>query len=215
MPPNELILAFDTSAAHCAVALLSGNEILADVTLDMAKGQAERIMPLIEETLTSQGLGWTDITRIGVGVGPGNFTGIRISVSAARGLALSLGVPAIGVTSFEALAFGTNGPTLTSVDARGGRIYVQEFDGEPTSDPYLITTDEVPTLLSENHRTSIGYLSDLATDQKTANPAYSTPVAIAMIAAQRDAKTAGRPAPLYIRAPDAAPSKIIAPTITP
>ena len=102
MASDTLIVAFDTSAAHCAAALLSGDRVLAARAEEMGRGQAERLMPLLEEMLADAGAAWRDLARIGVGVGPGNFTGIRISVSAARGLALALGVPAIGVTTFDA-----------------------------------------------------------------------------------------------------------------
>ena len=94
---DPLILAFDTSAAHCAAALLSGDRVLARVAEAMPRGQAERLMGLLHEVLSGSGHDWRDLDAIGVGIGPGNFTGIRISVSAARGLALGLGVPAYGV----------------------------------------------------------------------------------------------------------------------
>ena len=108
---DRLVLGFDTSAAHCAAALLSGDRLIASVTEDMTKGQAERLMPLIEEMLAGAGTGWRDLSLIGVGTGPGNFTGIRISVAAARGLALSLGIPAIGIGAAEALAYGLPRPS--------------------------------------------------------------------------------------------------------
>ncbi|MDP5360876.1 MAG: tRNA (adenosine(37)-N6)-threonylcarbamoyltransferase complex dimerization subunit type 1 TsaB, partial [Paracoccaceae bacterium] len=104
MQPNPIILAFDTSAAHCAAALLLGDRIVTRVD-EMAKGQAEHLMPMLEEMLRAAGLSWADLDGIGVGVGPGNFTGIRISLAAARGLSLGLGKPAIGVNGFEARAY--------------------------------------------------------------------------------------------------------------
>ena len=64
----------------------------------MAKGQAERLMPMLEELLAEAGIAWRIFAPLAVGTGPGNFTGVRISVAAARGLALGLGIPAIGVT---------------------------------------------------------------------------------------------------------------------
>ena len=106
MPKTPLLLAFDTSAAHCAAALLSGDQIIASVEEPMNKGQGERLLGLCAEVLASADVTYSDLTAIGVGIGPGNFTGIRIAVSAARGLALGLGVPAIGVSHLQALAFG-------------------------------------------------------------------------------------------------------------
>ena len=105
MPSDTLVLGFDTSAAHCAAALLCGDRIVASVHEDMARGQAERLMPLLEEVLAHGGVAWSALDAIGVGTGPGNFTGIRISVATARGLALGLGCPAIGVNGFDALAY--------------------------------------------------------------------------------------------------------------
>ena len=97
----------------------------------MQKGQAERLVPMLEEVLTEGGIGWRDLRRIAVGVGPGNFTGVRISVATARGLALALGIPAIGVTRLEALAHGLPRPVTVIEDARRDEVYVQHFADAP------------------------------------------------------------------------------------
>ena len=94
MRPDPTLLAFDTSAAHCAAALLIAGKIHTRID-EMARGQAEHLMPMLEEVLAAHGLAWRDLDAIGVGTGPGNFTGIRISVAAARGLALGLGCPLV------------------------------------------------------------------------------------------------------------------------
>ncbi|HCJ00028.1 MAG TPA: tRNA (adenosine(37)-N6)-threonylcarbamoyltransferase complex dimerization subunit type 1 TsaB, partial [Sulfitobacter sp.] len=101
-----------------AAALLSGDQIIASVEEPMNKGQGERLLGLCAEVLASADVAYSDLTAIGVGIGPGNFTGIRIAVSAARGLALGLGVPAIGVSHLQALAFGHDGVVISSIDAR-------------------------------------------------------------------------------------------------
>ena len=80
-----------------------GGEIVAQRFEEMKKGQAERLFPMLEEVLGNVGAVWEELDAVGVGTGPGNFTGIRIAVSAARGLGLSLGIPAIGVSGFDAL----------------------------------------------------------------------------------------------------------------
>ena len=116
MQPKPTILAFDTSAAHCAAALLLGDRIITRVD-EMAKGQAEHLMVMLEEVLSGEDLSWKDLDGIGVGVGPGNFTGIRIAVSAARGLALGLGKPAIGINGFEARAFQQTRPFTAEIPA--------------------------------------------------------------------------------------------------
>jgi tRNA threonylcarbamoyl adenosine modification protein YeaZ len=134
----ETVLAFDTSAAHCAAALLlPGGRVLTRLE-PMEKGQAERLMPLLEDLLREAGLGWSDLTRLAVGTGPGNFTGVRISVAAARGLALGLGIPAIGITRLEALAYGLPRPITVVEDARRGEVYVQGFG---TDEPEALLMD--------------------------------------------------------------------------
>ena len=87
------VLGFDTSVAHCAAALISGGQLVEAALEPMESGQSERLMPLLEGVLARAGIGWRDLVAVGVGTGPGNFTGVRISVAAARGLALGLGVP--------------------------------------------------------------------------------------------------------------------------
>ena len=84
-----LILSFDTAAAHCAAALVRGGTVIAQAHEPMARGQAERLFPMIAEMLEGAGLGWGDPDAIGTGTGPGTFTGVRIAVAAARGLALA------------------------------------------------------------------------------------------------------------------------------
>ena len=128
MPSNTTILAFDTSAAHCAAAVLVNGAITATVYEPMARGQAENLMDILDHALAQAGIDLSDLDAIAVGTGPGNFTGIRISVSAARGLALSLGVPAIGVTTFEATWFGTQGPVVATVPAPREHVYAAQSD---------------------------------------------------------------------------------------
>ena len=218
MPPEPFILAFDTSAAHCAVALLSGDRILAERVEEMTKGQAERLFPLIEELLSEAGVSWQDITRIGTGIGPGNFTGIRIAVSAARGLALSLKVPAIGVSSFDALAYSLPRPVVASIDARAGRIYLQAFGPIGAGAPVTVDLDAIPVELLSKAKHVVGFHSreiGAKTGAMACEPAQPIAVSIALIAAATDATLTPRPVPLYMRAADAAPPREAPPVILP
>ena len=122
MTTSSTILGFDTSGPAVSCALMVSGAVLIARNEDMAKGQAERLLPLLEEVLAEAGVSWHALDAIAVGTGPGNFTGIRISVAAARGLALSLGVPAVGVSMLEALAFGTDAPVLAWLEARRDRL---------------------------------------------------------------------------------------------
>lgn len=199
MPSDDLVLGFDTSAAHCAAALLSGDRLIAHRTDMMARGQAERLFPLLEEVLAEGGAGWQDLSALGVGIGPGNFTGIRISVSAARGLALSLNIPAVGVSALAAAAYGHDRPVTAMIDARRDRVYVQEF---PSGAPRLIEiADFVPT----SPITGPGV--DLLAGGEMRPQICDIAEATARIAAVRCNGDVTAPAPLYIRAADAAPSR--------
>ncbi|MEM8576935.1 MAG: tRNA (adenosine(37)-N6)-threonylcarbamoyltransferase complex dimerization subunit type 1 TsaB [Pseudomonadota bacterium] len=190
MPSEPAILAFDTSAAHCAAALLFGGRIVAQTCEEMARGQAERLMPLLGEVLAYEGMSWRDLDRIGVGVGPGNFTGIRIGVSAARGLALGLGIPAVGVNTFDAIEAHVGQHCVPCVAAPRGQSYLRD---RTTGEPYLATQDELLDMMED------GVL-------ETSKGAWIAG-AIGRVAAERAAEPRTPPAPLYIRPADAAPAR--------
>ena len=218
MPDLPLVLGFDTSAGHCAVALLSGESVVAAEHAEMTKGQAEALMPMIEAVLSKAGIGLNDLSAIGVGIGPGNFTGVRISVSAARGLALALGRPAVGVSVLEALAFGTGGPVLCSVDARRDMLYAQMFnDPLDQGGPVLRDFEDLALPGAGAGAAVIGHRAEELAERIGATartPEFPLAEAIARIAAERmhDA-TLPRPAPLYLRAADAAPARDAGPVL--
>ena len=189
MPSDRLVLGFDTSAAHCAAALLSGDRLLAARAEEMGRGQAERLMPLLEDVLAEAGYGWRDLDRIGCGTGPGNFTGIRISVAAARGLALSLGIPAVGVTTFDAIRHAAPG-AVAAVPAPRGQVYLSSPEAAPALMP-----------------------ADAAGDALLPPPPDTLARAIAAVAAAAGAGPFAPPAPLYLRAADAAPPRDAPPEI--
>ena len=183
----------------------------------MAKGQAERLMPLLQEVLTEADIALSDLSAIGVGTGPGNFTGIRISVSAARGLALSLGIPAVGVSLLDCLALGADAPVLASLDARRDHVYLQRFAEGHDRGPALVPFDDVAAWALPD-LTCIGQRSDEIANRIGAAHAPATfapAIAIARLAATRWQTPEPRPAPLYIRTPDAAPARVTGPVILP
>ena len=201
---SRLILAFDTSAAHCAAALLSGKCLIAARTEPMDKGQAERLLPLLEEVMTEGGASWRDLDALAVGTGPGNFTGVRIAVATARGLALALRIPAIGITTLEALAEGLPRPLTVIEDARRGEVYWQEFTADGPGAASLRATGPLP----EGHRTG-------SAAGEGALPA-ALPLAEAIArAAARLGPSDTRPAPFYLRGADAAPPADPPPVILP
>ena len=201
MRNETLTLAFDTSAAHCAAALLRGQTVLAETVEDMAKGQAERLMPLLAEVLAKAGVGWKDLSALGVGIGPGNFTGVRLSVAAARGLALSLNIPAVGVSTFEAMAEGAPRPLAVLLDARRGEAYAQRFGVAGPEAPQLAPLADLETALA-----GTPVLGLALPNSPALAPRYPLAVAIARVAAARASDpNLPRPAPLYLRGADAAP----------
>ncbi|TAN02274.1 MAG: tRNA (adenosine(37)-N6)-threonylcarbamoyltransferase complex dimerization subunit type 1 TsaB, partial [Rhizobiaceae bacterium] len=129
------VLAIDTAANLCAACIY---DAAADVVrsrrvLDIGKGHAEHLMGTIAGTLEEAGLSYRDLARIAVSVGPGSFTGVRVGVSAARGLALALKIPAIGVSTLEALAAEARAafPDRTvaaMIDGRRGDLYLAGYD---------------------------------------------------------------------------------------
>lgn len=176
----------------------------------MEKGQGEALIPLLEGLLAEGGTAWADLTRIGVGTGPGNFTGVRISVAAARGLALGLGIPAVGVTALEAVAHGLPRPLVVAEDARRGEVYCQSFTPDPGA-ACLMPLAEVPALpVTGSAADAVAAL----TGAPVLPAALPLAAAIARIAAAR-ILPAARPAPFYLRAADAAPPADPPPVILP
>ncbi|ARC87943.1 tRNA (adenosine(37)-N6)-threonylcarbamoyltransferase complex dimerization subunit type 1 TsaB [Rhodovulum sp. MB263] len=220
------ILAFDTSGPHCCAALLRDSEIVLSRHLEMARGQAEALMPLLEAVLEDAGLGWKDLAGLGVGVGPGNFTGIRISVAAARGLALAAGLPAIGVSMFQVLRRSAPGPDadLLSLEAPRGLAYVQPLRAGRAGPARMIDPDAPPSL-AEIGAEGIAHVTGFAA--RRLGTAFGTgwheavPVGIAPAIAReaaallRGGELPPRPAPLYVRPADAAPPADPPPAILP
>lgn len=200
--PEPVALGFDTSAAHCAAALLCGDRILASRHEEMAKGQAERLFPLLEDMLAEAGIGWNDLDVIGVGIGPGNFTGIRVAVAAARGLALSLNIPAIGISSTEAAAFGLPRPCRVVLPSRREQVIWQDFGINEKDD-------------EGQNRPQQAVAGALPPGPTPASSAIPLPEAIAHLAMMRRNGPAPRPAPIYLRPADAAPPREPAPVILP
>ena len=203
----KLTLGFDTSAAHCAAALLSGDRLLTARVEEMRKGQGERLIPLLQEVLAEAGAGWADLTALGVGIGPGNFTGVRISVAAARGLALSVGVPAEGVTAAEAYAAGRT--VTVCLPAPRDRVQFG-FDGTLTIGGAGDLPAGWPRALTGPAAAAVA-----AAAGATVLPTPDIAPEIARIAASRAAPGRPRPAPVYLRPADAAPASDPPPVILP
>jgi tRNA threonylcarbamoyl adenosine modification protein YeaZ len=132
----SVLLAIDTAAPRLQLALLSGDGSVRTLIEDMPTGQAERLFPALGEL----GVVYPELTRIAVTTGPGSFTGLRIGLSAARGLGLALNIPVLGIPSLLALSLGAAGPAAVLLDARRDEAYFQSFSGPAiaTSEPLIL-----------------------------------------------------------------------------
>jgi len=124
------ILAMDASAGSCSVAVGSGGAALAHLARAMTHGHAAVLPPMIRQVMDDAGRPFAALDAVGVTVGPGSFTGVRVGLAAARGVALAVGCPCIGVTSLEAVAAAAAFPglLLVALDTRRGDVYAQVFD---------------------------------------------------------------------------------------
>jgi tRNA threonylcarbamoyl adenosine modification protein YeaZ len=130
-----MILAIDTSTAACTAALFdTSGTCLASRDEVIGRGHSERLVPMLDELLEGR-----RAERILIGVGPGSFTGIRVGIAAAQGLAIAWNCELSGMSSLALLAAGAemDGPVAAAVDGGHGELFVQQFDGrslQPTID---------------------------------------------------------------------------------
>ena len=196
--PDSIILAFDTSGEYCAVALARNGRVESSVTEPMKRGQSEKLFGLIFDALARSEANFDDLDAVGVGIGPGSFTGTRVSVAAARGISMSAGVPAIGVSRFDALACGTSGAVLASVRLRN-RDYLLK---PSTSEEFVHINWSDMHEFANFEGVVIGDDAELISKKlniRHAAPAFEIAEAISLVAARRDSRSAQRPAPLYVR----------------
>ena len=127
------VLALDTSTLTASVALVEDDTVLAAGAVDTRQGAAsERLMPLVADVLARAGVSPRDLDAVAVGAGPGSFTGLRIGMATAKGIAFAAGIPLWAVSSLAALALGAvrrgaTGPVLAVLDARRGELYAGLF----------------------------------------------------------------------------------------
>jgi len=126
---KNVVLAIDTAAPRLQLALLRADGAVDVSVEDMATGQAEAIFGRIADLLARNGVGYPDLSRVVTTTGPGSFTGLRIGLSAARGIGLARAIPVIGVPSLLALSLGVEGPSTVLLDARRDEAYFQIFAG--------------------------------------------------------------------------------------
>jgi tRNA threonylcarbamoyladenosine biosynthesis protein TsaB len=135
-----LILAIDTALDACAAGVLDteAGQMVAQESLEMKRGHAEALMPLIARVIKQAGIAFTALDRIAVTTGPGSFTGLRVGLSAARGIGLAADRPVVGVTTLTAYAApivsrNAEQPVISAIDARHDQVYFQAVSGNGSS----------------------------------------------------------------------------------
>ncbi|WP_269515062.1 tRNA (adenosine(37)-N6)-threonylcarbamoyltransferase complex dimerization subunit type 1 TsaB [Brevundimonas subvibrioides] len=202
------VLVIDTALESCTAAVFENGARLGIRSEVMARGHSERLGGFVRDAVAEAGGGFEAIDRIGVTVGPGSFTGLRVGLAFAQGLGAALDRPVVGVSTLAALARSADqghGTTAAVIDARRGQVYLQTFvDGRAASDPQAL---ELATAIAVLARGGPWRLvgSGAALIDPSARPAPSlSPEALAALT---EGLTPGDhpPRPLYLRAPDATP----------
>jgi tRNA threonylcarbamoyladenosine biosynthesis protein TsaB len=219
-----LILAIDTALDACAAGVLDteAGKLIAQESQAMKRGHAEALMPLIARVIEQSGIAFAALDRIAVTTGPGSFTGLRVGLSAARGIALAANKPVVGLTTLTAYAaplVSQDGehPVISAIDARHDHVYLQAVSGNGSSliRPRVASIEEALGAARFGAPHLVGNAAQILADRWPAQapPPFKVDAQpapdiawVAWLGAAVSPNTA--PArPFYLRAPDAKPSK--------
>jgi len=219
-----LVLAIDTALDACAAAVLdtSASRLIAQESQAMKRGHAEALMPLIARVMKASGVAFAALDRIAATTGPGSFTGLRVGLSAARGIALAASKPVVGVTTLTAYAApivsqNSEHPVISAIDARHDHVYFQVVAGDGSSliKPKVAPIAEALDASRFGAPHLVGNAAKILADRWPAeapapfkvDPQAAPDIAwVAWLGAAVNPETA--PArPYYLRAPDAKPPK--------
>ena len=196
-----MLLAIDSATAACSAALIEEGELIDERYELVGRGHAERLLPMIEELL-----GGRRPDAILVDCGPGSFTGVRVGLAAAHGLAIGWGIPVCGFSSLAAVAAAT-GAEAVALHGGHGEIFVQSFAHAP-----LRAVDDLRSLLPQDAAAAISAAVVAGSGAEALVIARGTGEAIDALPRARDARLLPKamrelPArPIYGRAPDAKPA---------
>lgn len=217
-----LILAIDTALEACAAAVLDTDKgtLIAQESQAMKRGHAEALMPLVARVMQEAGIPFASLDRVAATTGPGSFTGLRVGLSAARGIALAANKPAIGITTLAAFAaphVSEHGehPIISAIDARHDHVYLQVVSGHggPLVTPRVAPIEEALSASRFGAPILTGNAANLLAERwpKDATPPVKVDQQgapdiswVAWLAAAVDPAVA-TPRPFYLRAPDAKP----------
>lgn len=202
------VLIIDTALDACTAAVFEDGRALGVRSEAMARGHSERLGGFARDAAAAAG-GFEGLDRIGVTVGPGSFTGLRVGLAFAQGLGAALDLPVVGISTLAALARTADageGATAAVIDARRGQVYFQIFqDGAPACEPEALSIEAAKARLSVDGRSwrLVGSGAALVGGGEGAVPSPD-PAALAALTIMSDPAT-HPPRPLYLRAPDAIP----------
>ncbi|UTW58646.1 tRNA (adenosine(37)-N6)-threonylcarbamoyltransferase complex dimerization subunit type 1 TsaB [Kordiimonas sp. SCSIO 12603] len=213
------ILAIDTCESYCSSAVLLASGEMFSSADAIGRGHAEHLIPQLEGLMEQAGISYADITRVAVTTGPGTFTGLRIGLSVARGIALAQNIPCVGLTALSVLAAQAQqekpGRVYSVMKGRGGQVFLQAFvdleaDGLPKmlGEPMNIDEPDALQMIEDNPGRVVGSgaaLLELSTEHDHVDPAI-----LARIAQNVNPKIYP-PEPTYYRQADAAKAKRLIP----
>jgi len=212
-----IILAIDTALEDCSVAIARGTDILA-MERTIGRGHAELLMPMIASLLSEAGVPPAEIDRVAVSVGPGSFTGLRVGIAAARGLAVAGAAKAVGVPTLQAharLAAELRGvvsgrPILVLLPARADELYGQVFSpaGEPLEPMSLRSAAEFALLAETRHLDLAGAGAAAIGGSREPLHRRSAPSILSVLElGARLSPDQHPPRPVYGKPPDATPQR--------
>ena len=197
-----MLLAFDTASPQVTVALHDGADVVAELTSEREMKHGEQLAPLIEAVMARAGIVRQDLTAIGVGVGPGPFTGLRVGLVTARTLGFVLEIPVYGVCSLDVLAAeaGLPGELVVATDARRKEVYLASYvDGVRVAGPAVAKPATVSTPLPVVGEGGMLYPADFPHHTGPMRPSAGW---LARVVTEELAELCD-PEPMYLRRPDA------------
>ncbi|MGP1394079.1 MAG: tRNA (adenosine(37)-N6)-threonylcarbamoyltransferase complex dimerization subunit type 1 TsaB [Inquilinaceae bacterium] len=226
-----IVLGIDTAGSACSVTAWRDGAVLASRDRSLSRGHAEVLMPMIEDLMAEAALTPGSIDLYGVTVGPGSFTGLRIGLAAAGGMALATGRPIVGLSRFDVIAASVaparpaGRALVVALDSRNRDLFVQIFaaDGASVGPPACVAPEGLPALVPDGGLILAGDAAPAALDALAGHGSVEvmpgsdrtdTAVLAALAAERRHLAGLEPPAPLYLRSPaaqPAAPARAIVP----
>lgn len=201
----QRVLAFETSTRRGSCALLEGHRVVAQASHEILNAHGEQLPRLLDQCMAEAGWDRQSLDRLAVGIGPGSFTGLRVGIALAQGIALGLGRPLVGVGSLEALAWAARGELRVAlIDARRGELFVQAYDAadQPATEAVALPRGDVLAWVGQRFAETPRYVGEPASELGLAVPSVALPSA-AQVAELALGREPAPIEPLYVRAADA------------